>query len=428
MSDAKGSAPEAISGIEAMRGVGAARAKGFWADAWDRVVARVGARFALAWIGTIAFFAIFAPVLASAHPLLRVEKASGTWDSPLWQNLSSVDLVLLAGAALGVPLVLLSPAVAGRLGMAERSARLGVLLLLSLQAGFTVVVAGAVSAWSRGIDSAPWIRDLGRAEGFPWVASAVVGAVAALVAVFVAGRRPVRVALVVLAAAVAVAASASRWSDRLVNFDVYDQQEASGAYDMTYTLVPFSPDFGRSDLYVLAPLTRIDEAIAETQGRPVGERTLLLGSDALGKDVLSQMMWACRLSISIGLVSTGLAVMIGVTIGALMGYFGGWVDLLLYRVVEIFMAIPVLFLLIVAAAVLPRNTYMMMAIIGCVTWTGAARFTRAEFYKLRRQDFVQGAQAAGLPLRSVLFGHMLPNGVTPVLVDASFAVAAAIIA
>jgi peptide/nickel transport system permease protein len=67
-------------------------------------------------------------------------------------------------------------------------------------------------------------------------------------------------------------------------------------------------------------------------------------------------------------------------------------------------------------------------IIGCVSWTGAARFTRAEFFKLRKQDFVQGAQAAGLPLRSVLFRHMLPNGVTPVLVDASFAVAAAIIA
>jgi peptide/nickel transport system permease protein len=139
------------------------------------------------------------------------------------------------------------------------------------------------------------------------------------------------------------------------------------------------------------------------------------------------MLHACRLSISIGLVSTSIAVVIGVTIGALMGYFGGWVDLALYRVVEVFMAIPVLFLLIVAAAVLPRNTYVMMAIIGCVTWTGAARFTRAEFLKLRSQDFVQSARAVGLPLRSILFKHMLPNGVTPVLVDMSFAIAAAIL-
>jgi ABC-type dipeptide/oligopeptide/nickel transport system permease subunit len=153
----------------------------------------------------------------------------------------------------------------------------------------------------------------------------------------------------------------------------------------------------------------------------------LLGTDAFGQDVLSRMLHACRLSISIGLVSTGIAVLIGVTIGAIMGYFGGWIDLVLYRVVEIFMAIPVLFLLIVAASVLPRNTYVMMIIIGCVTWTGAARFTRAEFLRLRNQDFVQAARAAGLPLRSVLFKHMLPNGVTPVLVDTSFAIAAAIL-
>jgi peptide/nickel transport system permease protein len=153
---------------------------------------------------------------------------------------------------------------------------------------------------------------------------------------------------------------------------------------------------------------------------------VLLGTDVIGGDVLGQMLWACRLSISIGLVSTGISVVLGVTIGALMGFFGGWVDLLLYRVVEIFMSVPTLFVLIVAAGVLPRNTYVMMAIIGFFSWTGAARFTRAEFLKLRKMDFVQAAQAAGLPVRAVLFRHMLPNGITPVLVDASFAIAAAI--
>jgi ABC-type dipeptide/oligopeptide/nickel transport system permease subunit len=153
------------------------------------------------------------------------------------------------------------------------------------------------------------------------------------------------------------------------------------------------------------------------------------GTDKDGADVLTQLLHACRLSISIGLVSTGVAFFIGVTIGALMGYFGGWVDLLLYRVVEIFMAVPVLFLLIVAVAVLPedlKTTYFMMAIIGCFTWTGMARFTRAEFMKLRNQDFVQSAEAVGVPLPSILFRHMLPNGVAPVLVDTSFAIAAAI--
>ncbi len=155
--------------------------------------------------------------------------------------------------------------------------------------------------------------------------------------------------------------------------------------------------------------------------------THVMGTDTLGQDVLSQMMHACRLSISIGFISTGIAVVIGVIVGSLMGYFGGWVDLLLYRVVEIFMAIPVLFLLIVAASVLPRNIYFMMAIIGCFTWTGAARFVRAEFMKLRETDYVQAAKAVGLPLWSILFKHMLPNGVTPVLVESSFAIAAAIL-
>ena len=433
MSDASkpgtaGGTPAAISGIDAMRGVGAVAAKGFWADAWDRVLGRFGARVALAWISVVAFFAVLGPVIANAHPIWRRNLETGAWDSPLWQNLTSVDLALLAAAAVGLPFVLLPLGLANRIGMPDRSSRLGLLLLLAMQAGFTIVAAGIVSSVTRDNDSAPWLRELGRAEAFPWIASAVIGGAAALCAALVTGGSRVKLGMVLLAAVIAVSASATRWSERLVNFEVYDEQEASGKYDVVYTLVPFSPAYGRSDTYTLPPMTKLADEAKALEGRPLGERTVVLGTDALGKDVLSQMMWACRLSISIGLVSTGIALLIGVTIGALMGYFGGWVDLLLFRVVEIFMAIPVLFLLIVAAAVLPRNTYVMMAIIGCVSWTGAARFTRAEFLKLRRQDFVQGAQAAGLPLRSVLFRHMLPNGVTPVLVDASFAVAAAIIA
>ena len=179
---------------------------------------------------------------------------------------------------------------------------------------------------------------------------------------------------------------------------------------------------------------KVDERVAyvreaaEVGSTSYGQRDFILGTDPIGRDVLSQMLHACRLSISIGLVSTGLSVLIGVIVGSLMGYFGGWVDLVLSRIVEIFMAVPVLFLLIVAASVLPRNTYVMMVIIGCVTWTGSARFIRAEFLKLRNQDFVQSCRAVGLPLHSTLFRHMLPNGVTPVLVQASFGVAAAIIA
>jgi ABC-type dipeptide/oligopeptide/nickel transport system permease subunit len=157
----------------------------------------------------------------------------------------------------------------------------------------------------------------------------------------------------------------------------------------------------------------------------------LMGTDGSGSDVASRLIHATRVALSIGFVSTGIALSIGIFIGALMGYFGGWVDIAGMRTIEIFMAIPRLFLLLTIIAFIPPqwNDYMlyaMMAVLGLTGWMGAARFIRAEFMRLRGQDFVQAAQACGLPTRSVLFRHMLPNGVTPVLVDASFGVAAAI--
>ena len=142
--------------------------------------------------------------------------------------------------------------------------------------------------------------------------------------------------------------------------------------------------------------------------------------------MFSRLIFGARTSLTVSVSVTILVTIPSTLLGITMGYYRGWVDMILFRVVEIFMAVPVLFLLIVAAGVLPRDTYVMMAIIGLFSWTGAARFTRAEFLKLRKQEFVQAAQATGLPLRAILFRHMLPNGVTPVLVDASFGIAAAI--
>ncbi|HEY1687205.1 MAG TPA: ABC transporter permease, partial [Tepidisphaeraceae bacterium] len=114
--------------------------------------------------------------------------------------------------------------------------------------------------------------------------------------------------------------------------------------------------------------------------------------------------------------------------GGLMGYFAGVTDILGMRLIEIFEAIPTLFLLITFVAFFGRNLYIIMVIIGLTGWTSYARFLRAEFLKLRHQDFVQAAIAAGLPTRTVLFRHMLPNGITPVLISASFGVASAILA
>ncbi len=408
MSSLDQSTPKAISGIDVMRGVGAERAKGFWADAWDRVVRRPSAIVALTWIGIVAFFAVFSPLLANGHPLLMREMGpDGEWaelTSPLLRSLATVDILLIIGTLVGAPLVFLPLST-------PRSIRLSTLIAMAMQAGITAIAA---AVWGAG-GFATWIViSIACALPFVWLCPI--------------DRTWLRLTTVALVAGVCSVSLFWGQHDRLVDFESYVERELAGTIETSYTIIPWSPDQARTDLYVKAPLSHVRDHIPAAEGTKFGERTFLLGTDGVGRDVMSQMMHACRLSISIGLVSTGIALVIGVTIGALMGYFGGWVDLALYRVVEIFMAIPVLFLLIVAVAVLPRNTYVMMAIIGCVTWTGAARFTRAEFYKLRGQDFVQAARALGLPLRSILFRHMLPNGVTPVLVDASFAVAAAILA
>lgn len=420
--------PAAISGIDVMRGVGAVRAKGFWADAWERVLKRPGAIFGICWIGVIAFFAVFGPIVANAHPLtlLRVN-AGGTavreW--PLLANLTPTDWALLIGCFVGLPWIFVGPR------SLTRAQRLGIFVVAALQVGFTIVIAGAIVGWAQDPGRAEWVKAFARSGAGPWTIIGVVSVLFALAAAWIptVDSRRVRAAAAALALLVGWGLSGASGGATLINFERYLEDEQSGAIrEVTWTLIPWSPQYSRSDMVAIAPGERIAdvERLAQFKGTSFGERRVLLGTDALGGDVLSQMLWACRLSISIGLVSTGISVIIGVTMGAIMGYFGGKVDMILFRVVEIFMAVPVLFLLIVAAGVLPRDTYVMMAIIGCFSWTGAARFTRAEFMKLRNQDFVQAAKATGLPLRAILFRHMLPNGVTPVLVDASFAIAAAI--
>ena len=151
-----------------------------------------------------------------------------------------------------------------------------------------------------------------------------------------------------------------------------------------------------------------------------------LGTDDVGSDVLCRLIHGSRISLSVGFVAVGISSVIGIVVGAVLGYFGGKVDFVGMRVVEIMMAIPTFFLIITIVAFFPRSLLNIMIIIGITSWTGDARFIRAEFFKLRGQDFVQAAVSLGLPLRSILFRHMLPNGIAPVLVNATFGIAGAI--
>ncbi len=151
-----------------------------------------------------------------------------------------------------------------------------------------------------------------------------------------------------------------------------------------------------------------------------------LGTNDVGADVLCRLIHGSRISLSVGFVAVGISCVIGVVVGAILGYFGGKIDFIGMRIVEIVMAIPVFFLIITIVAFFPRSLINIMIIIGITSWTGNARFIRAEFLKLRKQDFVQAAVSLALPLRSILFRHMLPNGIAPVLVNATFGVSSAI--
>ena len=200
-----------------------------------------------------------------------------------------------------------------------------------------------------------------------------------------------------------------------VDFTKYRAWAAEGRLQSRLnTLIPYSPRDRLRD----QPEARLS---------PPG-RTHWLGTDTNGADLLSELIHASRIALSIGFIATGISVVLGVVAGGFMGYYAGLLDLLGMRFIEVFEAIPRLFLLImVTAFVHQRNIYLMMVVIGLTGWTGYARFLRAEFFTLRKLDYVQAAIAAGLPRSTVVFRHMLPNGLTPILVNTTFGVASAIL-
>jgi peptide/nickel transport system permease protein len=151
-----------------------------------------------------------------------------------------------------------------------------------------------------------------------------------------------------------------------------------------------------------------------------------LGTDGIGRDVLSRLLWSARVVMGIGFIAESVSLVIGVVVGAVIGFASGKVDLIGMRLVEVFESIPTFILILIFVATYGRNIFMIMVILGLVGWTGIARFVRAEFLRLRKLDYVSAAIASGLPLRRVLFRHMLPNGITPVIVTVTFGIAGAV--
>ncbi len=152
-----------------------------------------------------------------------------------------------------------------------------------------------------------------------------------------------------------------------------------------------------------------------------------LGTDDLGREVLVRMLYGARISLLVGFVAVGISTLIGILCGALAGYYGGWIDGVVMRFVDIMLCFPTFFLILAVIAFLEPSIWNIMIVIGLTSWMGVARLVRAEFLSLRQRDFVLAAQVLGASDARLIFRHILPNALSPVLVSATLGVAGAIL-
>ncbi len=168
------------------------------------------------------------------------------------------------------------------------------------------------------------------------------------------------------------------------------------------------------------------EIVLRDKFQPPGRRHWM-GTDDLGRDVASRMIHGARVSLQVGFVAVGIALIIGLLAGALAGFYGGAVDIVISRIIEVVMCFPSFFLILAVIAFLPPNIYNIMVVIGITRWTSIARYTRGEFLRIKKKDFAYAAKALGASDRKIIFRHILPNSLAPVLVSATFDVANAIL-
>lgn len=160
-----------------------------------------------------------------------------------------------------------------------------------------------------------------------------------------------------------------------------------------------------------------DAIIGPCGGAP--SRDFLLGTDQIGRDVLSRLLYAMRISLLVGIMATLISTVIGVVLGLVGGYFGGALDMVIMRFTDMVMSFPYILLVLVAASIFKPGLWSIILILGFVDWPGIARLVRGNVLNLRETNFVKGSLVAGMPLRHILFSEILPNTVAPILVYAT---------
>lgn len=175
----------------------------------------------------------------------------------------------------------------------------------------------------------------------------------------------------------------------------------------------------------LAPYNPAEINVDSILEAPSGKH--FLGTDDLGRDVLSRMIWGARISLAVGFIAVGISCVMGVILGAIAGYYGRWVDAVIMRFVDIMLCVPTFFLILAVIAFLDPGIWNIMAVIGFTSWMGIARLARAEFLSLKEREFVLAARGVGAGDFRIILRHILPNAMAPVLVSAVLGVAAAVL-
>jgi peptide/nickel transport system permease protein len=160
---------------------------------------------------------------------------------------------------------------------------------------------------------------------------------------------------------------------------------------------------------------------------PPGSPGHILGTDEFGRDVLSRLIYGARVSLTVGLVVVGMSSVVGITLGAIAGYYGGWIDSVIMRVVDFLYAFPFFILAITIVAILGPSLYNAMLALAVVSWVGYARMVRGQFLSLKQTEFVEAAKGAGAGDLRIMFVHLLPNALGPVIVQMSLGIAGAIL-